>query len=54
MNTLEWPAAVFPTGLTVDAALDKKPATFEAANETEEQVYSICKQSFDRIREEFD
>lgn len=42
VNTLEWPAAAFPTGLMVDPALDKKPTSFQAANETEEQLYSIC------------
>lgn len=46
VNLLEWPAAAFPTGLMVDTSLDIKPLDFNPANETEEQLYSICECPF--------
>lgn len=47
-NILEWPAAVFPTGLKVDEDLDKMKGP-EPTNETERDLHSICKQTVQNL-----
>lgn len=44
-NILDYPGAVFPTGLTADASSDAqyKPEIKEYRSETERYMHSICK-----------
>jgi Asp-tRNA(Asn)/Glu-tRNA(Gln) amidotransferase A subunit family amidase len=43
-NLLDWPGAVFPTGLYVDPKLDLKgDHGYEGRNEDERHLYKTCK-----------
>lgn len=43
-NLLDWPAAVFPTGISVNAS-HQEDGNYKPRNEHEEFIYSLCKSS---------
>jgi Asp-tRNA(Asn)/Glu-tRNA(Gln) amidotransferase A subunit family amidase len=42
-NLLDWPGAVFPTGLVVDSSVDQDPADSVPKNEDERHLFETCK-----------